>query len=442
MRKLLLASAAMVSLLAVPGCQSPPEMNVERQWADTMRRLNMFGFYPPTEDVRLGSFYLHVPPRDGVPSVPQFSLRRLGSYRSQAVLWELRGQQQRDRMIVQPLPSLLATATGAPPGRFALPSANPSSLVDDPNCQGYDIGHADDTRCAVRLQRAAVPALTVGRITAGQLGLAGIIGNVGARLGLGESSQTAVSISLRNVQELSLDAWRVSRLRSREGDDVLNLVWAENVLYELAQLRPELLEAACNGDRDRLASERVEVLVITRVIYAGGLDYSFTHNAEAAVRLALDLQSTLPGQPQAPAIPSLASGTASGSSNPGTAVPDEPPQHATAAGQRLSALLQGVTGESGTAGARAGATVSFGIGVFGAMSLKQDFNRPIAVGAGSRVSYALHDFISAPPNLPGPAGQSLAEHRFARASAYCAQAFPARFRPGELRRAMQLPDRT
>lgn len=439
MRKLLLASAALISLLAVPGCQTPPEMNVEHQWADTMRRLNMFGFYPPTEDVRLGSFYLHVPPRDGAPSMPQFSLRRLGSYRSQAVLWELRGQQQRDRMIVQPLPGLLAAARGAPPRRFALSSPSPSALVEDPNCQGYDIGHADDTRCAVRLQRAAVPALTVGRITAGQLGLAGIIGNVGARLGLGESSQTAVSISLRDVQELSLDAWRVSRLHNREGDDVLNLLWAENVLHELAQIRPELLEAACNGDRDRLASQRVEVLVITRIIYAGGLDYSFTRNAEAAVRLALDLQSTLPGQPQAPAIPSLASGTASGSANPATAASPDP---AVAAGQRLAALLQGVTGESGTSGARAGATVSFGVGVFGAMSLKQDFNRPIAVGAGSRVSYALHDFISAPPNLPGPSGQSLAEQRFARASAYCAQAFPTRFRPDGLRRAMQLPERT
>jgi hypothetical protein len=256
-----------------------------------------------------------------------------------------RGLEENDRPDIMPLP-------------VAWPSpaqGNVSGISTTANCGGYDIGHADEAGCRVRLQRAAIPGLTVGRITSGQLGLSGLFGNFGARLGLGGTSETSVTISLRNVQELSLDAWRLERLRKVAWQPMLSLARAETLLASLGQLRGDLVERACNGDANRLAREGIEVMVINRVFYAGGMEYGFTHNAESAVRLAVDIQSVLANQPQAPVIPSLPTVTATGGAAGAAAAQSVSPQvaAATAAGTRVSGLLQGVTGEAGS-GARGG----------------------------------------------------------------------------------------
>jgi len=47
-------AALMAAVLALGRCQSPPRVDVEQQWADTMSNLNMFGFFPQTEDVQVG----------------------------------------------------------------------------------------------------------------------------------------------------------------------------------------------------------------------------------------------------------------------------------------------------------------------------------------------------------------------------------------------------
>jgi hypothetical protein len=41
-------AALLAAVLALGGCQSPPRIDVEQQWADTMSNLNMFGFFPQT----------------------------------------------------------------------------------------------------------------------------------------------------------------------------------------------------------------------------------------------------------------------------------------------------------------------------------------------------------------------------------------------------------
>lgn len=404
-------SAVLGGALFLGGCTGLPELDVEHQWGDAMRRLNMFGFYPPTEDVQIGDVFLHAPPRDGSPSLPQFSLRRLGSYRPSAVFAQLRGQQDRDHLRIQPLPSLLGTTGDRP--RSPVSREWHDGVAMAPNCRGYAIGNADNLTCAVRLQRSAIPGLAVGRLTNAQLGAAGVLGNVGARLGFGQSSATAVNITLSNVQELSLDTWRLARLRESQDESIYNIIQAERLLSQLSQLRPELLAAACAGDRSRLAAHGVEVAIVTRIIYAGEINYNFTRNAETAVRLAVDLQGTLPGQaPQMPAAAPAASASAV------VALPATPE----AAGQRLATLLNGVTGETGTDAARAGASVSFGIGTFGNLTLKEKFNRPMAVGAGALIRSAFHEFLAGDPGLPTPGGTraaNLAEFRFQAAKAYC-----------------------
>jgi hypothetical protein len=422
------AVGALGLAIIVSGCTKPPEINVEQQWGDAMRRLNMFAFYPMSEDVRVGDVFLHVPPRDGSPPVARFSLLRIGSFHHEDVLDLLEDQQWR-RPQIRPLTERRGTD--------GEPVVGAASTTSD--CTDRQIGHAD-SGCPLRLQRSAIPALTVGRITAGQLGASGLFGNFGARLGLGASSQTAVSIKLDNMQELMLDGWRFDRLMrgatarpdSEVRDPITDVLWAEALvrdLAELAQGRPELVRAACHGDSARLAAERVEVVVINRVVYAGRVEYSFTNSAEQAIRAAVDLQSILPGQPQAPQLPQLAVGTPTAEAL--RAQGTDPARQREEAGARLAALLGGITGDSG-GGARAGVTTSFGLGTFGTLALTQDFNRPIAVGAGSRRSEGLHTWMAGPG-----ADEALRARRFWYAHDECARR-PGGVNPQRLAAAMGL----
>lgn len=173
--------------------------------------------------------------------------------------------------------------------------------------------------------------------------------------------------------------------------------------------------------------------MINRVIYAGGLNYGFTHNASTAIRAAMDLQSVLAGQPQAPQIPTQPAPTAVPAITATT-----PPA---AAGERLAGVLQGLTGYSGGVG-RAGVNLSFGVGTYGNLTLSESFNRPIAVGAGSRLRFTFHEMLAgrlvggqalkAPSGRPG----SLHEFRFQKASEFCEAALGQRFDSSGLARAM------
>jgi hypothetical protein len=369
--------------------------------------------------------------------LPRFSLVRLASFAPNAVLDQLQGQQGRRG---QPRPDTRKagarlTIMPLPPA----PAANTvSQITATTNCGDYDIGHADESRCPVRLQRATFPGYQVGRITQGQLGAAGLFGNFGAQLGLGSSSETAVSLTLSNIQDISLDAWRLSQLRNKHWDDVAHLIWAEDLLALLREMRPDRLEDACNGNATALAQAGIEVMMINRVIYAGGLKYGFTRNASTAIRAAMDLQSVLAGQPQAPQIPTLPAPTAVPAVTATT-----PPA---AAGERLAGVLQGLTGYSGGVG-RAGVNLSFGVGTYGNLTLSESFNRPIAVGAGSRLRFTFHEMLAGRlvggRTLEGPTledGQryagTLHEFRFQKASEFCEAALGRRFDSAGLARAM------
>jgi hypothetical protein len=432
-----LGATLLAGALTLGGCQSPPRIDIEEQWADTMGRLSMFGFYPQSEDVQVGDVFLHVPRQDGGPPLPRFNLTRLSSFAPNDVLNQLQGQQGRrgqlppasnragDRLTIMPLPAPAAAGTVR-------------QITATADCGGFNIGHADEARCPVRMQRATIPGLQVGRITQGQLGAAGLLGNFGANLGLGSSSETAVNIRLRNVQDLSLDAWRLAKLRNEGWQGVVDLIWAEDLLALLREMRPELLADACNGNAAALARAGVEVMMINRVVYAGGFEYGFTDNASTAIRAAVDLQSVLPGQPQAPVIPSLPGAP----TRPADPAPTTTPQ--AAAGARLASVLQGLTGHEG-GGGRAGVSMSFGIGSYGNLSLNEDFNRLVAVGAGSRLRFGFHEMLSGRllgrPSLPAPDGEpgTFEAFRYRKAAGYCAAALGGRFDAAGLARAMGVP---
>jgi hypothetical protein len=422
MRRILIGVAMILAGAGTSSCQSPPEIDVEHQWANAMGRLNMFGFYPPTEDVQVGDIYLNVPPTGGGPSLPRFSLVRVASYPKPELLRELKDQQVNDRLAIQPLPPKDKSNSAD-----AVPPAAPIDGVG--NCGAYQIGHADQEKCLVRLRRSAIPALTVGRVTSAQLGATGILGNVGARLGLGSSSETAIHIYLSNIQELSLDTWRFSRMGEIGSRKVDGRSWSEDLFSALGQLRPELALPACKGDVSRLQRSNVTVEVINRVVYAGAIEYSFSQNAETAVRLALDLEA-VGGQvkPKIPSLPAPQGGAASPGADKGGSV-DDATAASNASAARLAGLLGSLSGEAGSTDPRAGINTSFGIGTFGNLALKVNFNRPIAVGAGSKVRYSFYDWANG-------TGDTYFGYKLAGAARYCRYAFPTEFNLSALRGLM------
>lgn len=52
--KRITGTALLAGTLTLGGCQSPPNVNVERRWADTMQRLGMFAFYPMYASIWVG----------------------------------------------------------------------------------------------------------------------------------------------------------------------------------------------------------------------------------------------------------------------------------------------------------------------------------------------------------------------------------------------------
>lgn len=457
-------SIAIVGLLTLCGCVfTPPEEDVERQWGDAMRRLNMYGFYPASEDIQPGDVYLHVPPADSNRrNLARFSLIRLASLpldrdssagprgiAGSGVYEHLRFQQSNDRLQIAPFPNSggggASSQTPTSPGSSTTTTtANasgvttttsftarpPASQPSSPRGSGagqpaqrpsFAIAAANDTSGEPRLRLAAIPSLTVGRVSQAQLGLAGVLGNFGARIGFAQANQTAISIALTNVQELQLDGWRVAVLMNYRSDDLFNRMRAEDLLMFLKQLEPtgsELLRAACNGNTAQLDRAGVAVEVINRVMYAGGIEYSFSRSTEAAIRLAVDLQSTLRGQPQSPVIPSFGAAAAGA---PVLATPSAP-ESAAAAAERLAGLMSAVTGETGSAN-RAGATANFGMGSFGALALKVNFLRPVAVAAGSRLSLSFFEALrgGAVADRPLPTrSETYRVRRFRAARLFCA----------------------
>jgi hypothetical protein len=419
-------------LLAGCGLTRPPEVNVEDQWADAMRRLGMFSVYPATEDVLPGDIYLLVPPPYGVgawterqyeaivPGVSpgfdsrRFSLLRLGSLaieRPQAArarplgtmsLREHIEEQQRERPRIQPLPSasteFVATQPqGARRPRIDTPAGTPG--------QTYAIGGADQNVIATRLQRSAIPSLTVARVTETQLGAAGILGNFAANLVGSAGGEVGLTIALRDVQELTVEPWRARSLLDAIGPAVFDQrVMPGDLLYWLQVLRVgrndryNLRDPACRGDEAALNRQGVQVAVVTRVIYAGSIEYSFSRRVSGAVRAALDLQGTLAQNiRQAPQVPAVVVNTGGTSPPPagsgGTTPPATPGAQAR---DDLAGRLSALTGLTSGDGARAGVTTAFGIGTLGTLSLIEIFNRPIAVGAGSRLTMTFHEALAGP----------------------------------------------
>jgi hypothetical protein len=417
------------------GLTRPPEINVEDQWQDALRRLNLFSLYPSTEDALPGDVYLVVPPPYGVTAaldsvresiIPgsrpafdgtRFSIIRLGSVGAEQPgdvrrrrvqdmnMLDHIEEQQLERPRIQSLPPV----TPPPPPAAQPGAAPPTGRGQTRDIGGADsarIGHADQNTTLPRLQRSAIPSLTVARITEAQLGAAGVLGNFGLSLLSSSGGTVALTITLRDVQELPLEPWRARLLLEERGGPVFaERITPNDLLYWLQVMRAgrrdthSLMRAACTGDAAALARQGVQVAVVTRVVYAGAIEYSFSRRTAEAIRSAVDLQGAtathLRAPPQIPTlvvtVPTTTQGAAAGQP---PAQPAAPPSPLEALRAELATRVSAATGMPGGANARAGLQSAFGIGTLGSLSLTEIFNRPVAVGFGSRLILSFHDALA------------------------------------------------
>jgi hypothetical protein len=424
--------AALPLLGAIGACApSLPELSAERQWAQALARLSMFAVYPAREDVMVGDLLLYVPPANHrgpeQGEIARFLTTRLASAPCRMLMEEL-GWQGRDRPRLQPIPVATVTERTEPVeatrraggagtayhGQGDLCAASGagtrSGRTVRPDRGAFEIGSSDDLAAtpAVRLQRAQVPVLAVARLTEGQLSGQGIVGGVGASLGLAASGNTALRIELKNIEMLRLDPPRVMDLSRRvlvedfrarqhgnpERGRALRFQPADMIraLEQQSTEQRPLAMLACAGDFDRLARLGVRALTVNDVMYAREINYAFSRSSAAAMQLAADLRQLM-GLGVA-SIPPLVAGERAGGAPAAAGAEADAATRARELLHRTRAI----------AGAPVGGELSvrseFAVSSAGELSMKVTTARPLAVGFGAALQYPIEEVM-----IPTHAGQ-------------------------------------
>jgi hypothetical protein len=186
----------------------------------------------------------------------------------------------------------------------------------------------------------------------------------------------------------------------------------QSLIFFLGQLRPDLVRPLCRGKFDQLNREGVQILLVNRVIYAGGIEYEYHTSNSFAARAALDLSQALAHGTGLPSIPQFAANTGkaeAGASQPsGSGTASQPgasagtgsnaqqgrsvgrtdaPADPQAATEQIRATLGTQLRTLADGGlSTAGIATSLATGAFGNVALRGTFNRPMAAGVASRIS--------------------------------------------------------
>lgn len=373
-----------------------PELNVEEQWAEAMRRQSLYAVFPITEDIMVGDVLLDT--RNAkTDDNDAFQVIRLARTDPDLVLNAL--CDDRDRRVV--IASRVKEKTDE---KDSLNETENEKFYHDcrqlaplASAAGVLIGHSD-SRAPIRLSRSDIPEATVARLTVAQLGAAGFFGNFAASLGYGSSSRVAMTIKLTDLESLELASRHIPDILYKGTGRTETAINPNVVVGLLAQKWPEGARQLCEGNFSALRG-KAEIAAVTRVEYANGIHYEFAESSERALRAVLDLSALMEGQSQPTQVPSIsASGdstvTISGNGNQPASNGDDDAGNNIAdaenrAAARLTSLLGAVTGGPSTGGVSG----SLGIGTTGNLRLVATYSRPMAVGAGAKLVFPVQDAV-------------------------------------------------
>ena len=403
--------ASRVALLpliaALAGCATP-RLNVEKQWEESMLNLNMFAFYPITEDVQIGDVFLYAP-ESGNRGGRQFRLTRIDTIDPRGCVVAALAHQQARRLRIEPTANEIPAKTKATPAAIAVPAgcnlaapdlARPSKDIKPAGGADFDVGNPLNVAAPIRLRRVAIPAFTAATLTSGQLSGAGIFGTIGAALGLSASSDTAITVTLTNVEEIGIYAADALRLEEQQGARFLSQAGLpEAVLFYVGQARPDLVPNFCRADFDAFKREGINFFIANRVMYAHTIEYGYQNSQQVD----LLVQANIAASASAAALPTAPkSSDGAGAGAPAANAPQSPatpaasgkvPSPADVVAQlkanaaASNAALKAATPQS------PGVTASLGIGRFGTSALNVTYEQPLAVGVGTAITLPVGELV-------------------------------------------------
>lgn len=365
--------AGIAAISMTIGCANElPDLNVEEQWTEAMKRQSLYALFPITEDFMVGDIILDTRGVPGANKNDAFDVTRIARAPALHVFNALCEDRPR-RIQLAGAPSSgggasAQKATSCDDPDFALdnPDAHPTKSVILANAGVLETD-------GVRLNISRIPNLTVARLSQAQLDGFGSTQALGFNFGAAKSSQVGLTIKLEQLQSLQVEPTTAVELV----EELIQSPYVPNpssVLEIMSQRWPEGAQAICEG-RFEDATD-MKIAVVTRVEYAGKIDYEFSEGRATAVNAAVDASPLIAESrgldPVDPTVPDQPSTTV----NPTTGTAE----------QQLSALLTGIN-DSSSAGNLGGGSVSFGIGTSGNVRLQETFPRPLAVGAGARLTY-------------------------------------------------------
>ena len=375
----------------------PPSVAVEDDWRRSIGSLGMFAVYPIAEDVQPGDIFLYAPKPewDG-----RFDLTRVTSLARGRLMANLE-EQQAGRLRFARL-GLEDSKQNMELGRNnRRPQQGPRSAPR------ADVGDVDDDSAKVRMRRVAVPGFTAARILHGEIGGSGSSGNLNLSGGISGDSQAAVTVSLRDLEELSVDAGAALRMEWLYGPQALfRDMRPEMLLSMVANVKASHAEALCRGDFRTLLDAGIVFIVANRVIYAHGVDYDFHTSSSLAAGLAATIKAAATGQPPA-AQPQggqaqggqAQGGQAQGGQAQGGAAPAPAagsPAAAVAGAQVAADAMKGALQSlDGLVPGAPGVQAKFAIGRMGTTTLSLTYERPMAVAIGAPRLASLEQIIRA-----------------------------------------------
>lgn len=236
-------------ILSLASC-GVPEVPVQQRWADAIRNYALVPVYPMREDLFVGDVRIH----NAGGSAYSINSRLLGHVPVEA------GLEAKER-------------TRPTYGKSDSP---PSPKDDDPATWGQPESNLSQGGTANRLRLAALPKIDAARVTSADASGGGVAGLWNIIVGAGVQSEQTLLVSLSGIETLELVdteaipqfvAWLTRRLEAADADN-------------------RLLYAVCaNAQRfGENAVEDTRISMVTRALYARGIDYSYGDTFGAALR--------------------------------------------------------------------------------------------------------------------------------------------------------------
>lgn len=384
--------ASLAAAAALTGCANNlPDLDVEEQWTEAMKRQSLYAIFPITEDFMVGDVLLDTRDTPDAQENDAFDVTRIATPPAHAVFLAICADR-RNRMSVEPS---RARATGSATQEFDIPETTPCPTTEqemaDLASHPITIGDVRNNKTdGVRLSMSRIPNLTVARLTQAQLNGYGTLQAIGLNVGANKSSEIGMSIKLQDLQSLEVEPTTAVRLlRQLVDSKSARVPDPYSTLEVMWQRWPEGTRAICEGRFDDASA--MKIAIVTRVEYAGRVEYSFSNQRMQAIKGTLDASGAIGALPTG-GVDAQATGGAPPASGADSNAAQELAGTQTALVQQLGALANGVSSSAKSPGA-AGGSFSIAMGTSGEVGLIETFPRPLAVGAGAKMNFPAQDAL-------------------------------------------------